>query len=129
MFVTHNWLIKIVNFQVLTVINVNLLHVCIYRGLKSISGSAATGGTIVRYFVGVSSRKHFYIRLQNTHFMRNLKNRFILSDDLCCYVSDILRIFFSTMERYLKRYGLVHRQGSFLGVLLVNSLASLPHWC
>lgn len=50
----------------------------------------------------------------------------MLSDDLCCCVSNILRLFFSTMERYLKRYGLVHRQGSFPGVLLVNSLHHFP---
>lgn len=59
------------------------------------SGSTATDGTTVRYIVGVYSRKYLYIRIQNTHFMRNLKkDRFALINALCGYFSKVLRIYF-----------------------------------
>lgn len=63
---THNFFRN--NSQVLTVVNVTLLHVFLMEGP---SGSATTGGTTVTHFVGVTSRKCTYIGKRTINFMIN----------------------------------------------------------
>lgn len=59
---THNFFRN--NSQVLTVANVNLFHVCL---MEVPSGSATTGGTTVKHFVGVTSRKCIFIVIRTNN--------------------------------------------------------------
>lgn len=68
MFITHNWLITRINSQVLSVINVNLLHVDINCGRKYLA-EVPLRAVPQQDILSVASAENTYIFVYKTHIL------------------------------------------------------------